>query len=75
MGEVVDDSPQCHSNSIFQPFPSMVLDDSEYKTMESEWRHELDEILDSIDENVSIISNQWWILMVRICMNIFWLVS
>jgi hypothetical protein len=52
--EVVDDSPPGHSNSIFQPFPSMVLDDSELKTMESEWRHELDEILDSIDENVNI---------------------
>jgi hypothetical protein len=52
--EVVDDSPPGHSNSIFQPFPSMVLDDSELQTMESEWRHELDEILDSIDENVNI---------------------
>ena len=52
--ELVDDSIPGHSNSIFQPFPSMVLDDSEYKTMESEWRHELDEILDSIDENVNI---------------------
>jgi len=53
--EIVDDSPPGHSNSIFQPFPSMLLDDSELEKMEIEWMHELDEILDSNDENVNII--------------------
>jgi len=52
--EVIDDPPPCHSNYIFQHFPSTVLDDSELQKMESEWRHELDEILESIDENVNI---------------------
>ena len=52
--EVVDNSPPGHSTSIFQSLSFMVLNDSELQTMESEWRHELDGILDSIDENVNI---------------------
>ena len=31
---------------------------SEFQTMESEWRHELDEILDTIDENVNKTTKQ-----------------
>ena len=53
MDDVVDDSPSSHSNSIFQSSPSSILNVSEFQTMESEWRHELDEILDTIDENVN----------------------
>ena len=52
MNEVVDDSPPRCSNSIFQSSSSLVHNESELKIMESEWRHELDEILNSIDENV-----------------------
>jgi len=50
--EVVDDSPPSCSNSIFQSSSSLVHNESELKIMESGWRRELDEILDSIDENV-----------------------
>ena len=52
--EVVDNSPLGNSTSIFQSSSFMVLDDSELQMMESEWRHELDGILDSVDENVNI---------------------
>ena len=52
MDEVVDDSPPSHSNSIFQSSSSSILNVSEFQTMKSEWRHELDGILDTIDENV-----------------------
>ena len=52
MDEAVDDSPPSCSNSIFQSSSSLVHNESELKIRESEWRHELDEILDSIDENV-----------------------
>jgi hypothetical protein len=41
-------------HQVIPTFPSMVLDDSELQTMESEWRHELNDILYSIDENVKI---------------------
>ena len=51
--EVIDDSPPSCSNSIFQSSSSLVHNDNELKIMESKWRHELDEILDSIDENVN----------------------
>ena len=50
--EVVDDSPPRFSNSIFQSSSSLVHNERELQIMESEWRHELDEILDSTDENV-----------------------
>ena len=56
--EVVDNSTQAHSTSIFQSSSFMVLNDSELQMMESEWRHELDGILDSIDENVNITTKQ-----------------
>ncbi len=52
--EVLDNSPPGPSTSIFQSFPFMVLNDSELKTMESEWRHKLEGILDFVDENVNI---------------------
>ena len=52
--EVDDNSPPGHSTSIFQSSYFMVLNDSEFQTMESEWRHELDGILDFVDENVNI---------------------
>ena len=54
MDEVVDNYPLGHSTSIFQSLYFMVLNDSELQTMESEWRHELDGILDFVDENVNI---------------------
>ena len=54
MDELVDNSPPSHSTSIFQPSSFMVLNDSELKTMESEWRHKFDGILDFVDENVNI---------------------
>ena len=54
MDEVVDNSPPGHSTSIFQSSYFMVLNDSELKMMESEWRHELDGILDSVDGNLNI---------------------
>ena len=54
MDEIVDNSPPGHLTSIFQSSSFMVLNDSELKTMESEWRHELDGILDFVDENVNI---------------------
>ena len=54
MDEVVDNSPLGHSTSIFQSSSFMVLNDSELQTMESEWRHKLDGILDSVHENVNI---------------------
>ena len=54
MDEVTDDSPPTHSTSILQYLSSLVPNDSELQTMESEWRHELDEMLDSIDENVNM---------------------
>lgn len=53
MDEVVDASPPSCSNSKFQSSSSLVQNESELQIMESEWRHELDEILDSIDENGS----------------------
>jgi len=53
MDEVVDDSPLSSSIFIFQSSSSLVHNESELQIMESEWRHDLDEILDSIDENVS----------------------
>jgi len=49
MDEVVDASPPSCSNSIFQSSSSFVRNESELKIMESQWRHKLDEILDSID--------------------------
>ena len=52
--EVADNYPPGHSTSIFQASYFMVLNDSELQTMESEWRHKLDGILDSVDENVNI---------------------
>ena len=52
--EVVDNYLLGHSTSIFQSSSFMVINDSELKTMESEWRHKLDGILDSVDENVNI---------------------
>ena len=52
--EVVDNPPLGHSTSIFQSLSFIILNDSELQTMESEWRHELDGILDSVDENVNI---------------------
>ena len=51
--EVVDDFPPSYSNSIFQSSSSLIHNDSESQVMESEWRHELDEILDFVDENVN----------------------
>ena len=54
MDEVVNNSPPGHSTSIFQSSSFMVLNDSELQMMESEWRHELDGILDFVDENVNI---------------------
>ena len=54
MDEVVDNSPLVHSTSIFQYSSFMLLNDSELQMMESEWRHELDGILDFVDENVNI---------------------
>jgi hypothetical protein len=51
--EVVDGSTPNNSNSIFQSSSSSILNVSELQTMESEWRHELDEILDTIDDNVN----------------------
>ena len=47
--EVVDDSPPRCSNSIFQSSSSLVHNESELQIMESEWRHDLDEILGSAD--------------------------
>lgn len=55
MDEVFDDSPQTHSNSIFQSMSSVAHNHGELKIMESEWRHELDEILDCIGENINKI--------------------
>ena len=52
LDEVVDDSPLICSNSIFKCSSSLVNNESEMEIMEGEWRHELDEILDSIDLNV-----------------------
>ena len=54
MDEVVDNSPLGHSASIFQSSSFMVPNDSELQTMESEWRNELDVILDFVDENLNI---------------------
>jgi hypothetical protein len=69
--EVVDDSLMVHSKSIFQYLSYIVLNVSELKTMEIEWRHELDEILDSIDDNANTTTKS----MVRIYKNLVWLVS
>ena len=52
--DVVDNSPPGRSTSILKYSSFMVLNDSELQTMESEWRHELDGILDFVDENVNI---------------------
>lgn len=49
--EVVNSSPPSFSYSIFQSSSPLVHNESELQIMESEWRHELDEILDSTDEN------------------------
>ena len=54
MDEEVDNSPLVHSTSIFQYLSFMVLNDSELQMMESEWKNELDGILDFVDENVNI---------------------
>ena len=52
--EVVNNYPLGHSTSIFQSSSFMVRNDSKLQMMESEWRHELDGILDFVDENVNI---------------------
>jgi len=73
--EVFDCSPLNCSNSIFQSSSSFEHNENELKIMEIEWRHELGEILDSIDENVSKIIKPAVDLNVRICSKHVWLVS